>query len=163
MVSPTWRPVGLSGMREPVPPYTVRHDAFALAAVSAFLLRPASYRQVLDWTGPQERSFDLHGYGLLLDLALRALEAPLFAHVLYRVLRRGTLEAPLLATAATFGRTSLSWLALLVLGTPTWAQWDAMTSLTIPVAWPVWASAAFWFGIAAMMRAAAVAAPSKVP
>ena len=92
-------------------------------------------------------------------MALRGLEAPLFGWVLHCILRRGALDAPLLAPASTPRRTALSWLALAVLGTPTWAQWDALSSLPPGVAWPVWASSVLWFGISATLRAA-LAAPA---
>ena len=110
----------------------------------------------MDW---REYSFDRHGYGLVLDLAIQAVMAPVYGYALVRILRRHRPGTDILAGAATPAGTALSWLVLLAVGSPTLVQWEALHALPPSLSWPVLASAALWFAAVAALRAAAVAPP----
>ncbi len=116
---------------------------------------------VLAWAG--SRRFDPHGFGLFGDGVLLLVLAPVVLALLGWLLWRRNRWRGALAPAATPAGTMLSVLALVLLGAPLPGQIWALMLLPLSLSWPVLGSALFWFAIAAIGRALAVAEPRAIP
>lgn len=134
----------------------VHGASLAAVAVVLYALRFGSVWFVTDTAS---REFDPHAFGLLGDWFLwLALALPLLALLGWALWRRRPWRG-LFVPASAPSWTALSLLVLLLLGAPTPGQYWALALLPAAESWPVLAAALAWFGLVAVLRARAVAAP----